>query len=229
MEYTRYALYYVPQADLAWAEAATGWLGWDIVAGRAVPPPPLPGLPQPLETITAVPRRYGLHGTIKPPFRLAQGCHRDGLEQACADLCAGLPPLALAGLRPVRMGRFLALCPPGPQAALSGMAATCMRGLDRFRAPMTESELARRASGVPARLAANLARWGHPHVMEAFRFHITLTGNLSPADTDPVEAALARLLVPLLPQRFKMDALALVGEGDDGFFRLLRRFSLSGR
>ncbi|PKP65441.1 MAG: phosphonate metabolism protein, partial [Alphaproteobacteria bacterium HGW-Alphaproteobacteria-8] len=68
----RFALYYAPPPGPL-ADFAADWLGWDATAGREMPHPIVPGLPGPVEELTRAPRKYGLHGTLKPPFRLAQG------------------------------------------------------------------------------------------------------------------------------------------------------------
>src|SRR6056297_1726408 len=68
MTYSRFAIYYLPPAGPL-AEFGARWLGWDVENGRALRQPDLPGL----EGITKAPRKYGFHGTLKPPFRLAQG------------------------------------------------------------------------------------------------------------------------------------------------------------
>ncbi|MGL6208804.1 MAG: DUF1045 domain-containing protein, partial [Paracoccaceae bacterium] len=68
---TRYAIYYAPETgDLADFTAA--WLGWDPVLGQAVPHPQIEGRPHAVADLTATPRKYGFHGTIKPPFHLAE-------------------------------------------------------------------------------------------------------------------------------------------------------------
>lgn len=229
MTFLRYALYYVPPAGAEWAAFGTSWLGWDMVAGKAVDFPPGPDLP--LSDITRAPRRYGLHATLKPPFRLAAGCSRKALETACADLCATLSPLRIKGLGLARMGRFMVLEPVGPDAALTRLAGECVAALDGFRAPLTVGELARRrAPGLSASQEANLTRWGYPHVMEDFRFHITLTGRLREPVLSKVEAVLGERLTPLLPAPLEIGELALAGEDGEGRFHLLRRFPfLRGR
>ncbi|WP_028093816.1 DUF1045 domain-containing protein [Pseudodonghicola xiamenensis] len=229
MEFKRYAIYYAPPVAADWSRFATRWLGWDMETGAGAPHPQVAGLPRPVAEITATPRKYGLHATIKPPFRLAEGMTRDGLEAACADLCATLAPLAFDGLVLSRLGRFLALRPSGDQTALSVLAARAVEVLDRFRAPAPESELARRrAAGLSPAQEENLLRWGYPYVMEEFRFHITLTGKLAKGDLPAVEDALARDLGPLLPAPFAIPDLALMGEDDTGRFHLIHRYALSG-
>ena len=225
--FTRYALYYVPSPDAGWARFCTAWLGWDMAAGCAVPHPDIDGLP--VAEITAAPRRYGLHATLKPPFRVAEGRDRAGLEAACETLARGIAPVVAGGLELVPMGRFLALRPAGDTAPLNALAARCVHVLDRFRAPPTTAETAARMRpGLSAVLAENLRRWGYPFVLDAFRFHITLTGPLDPATRARILAALSPRLTPLLAETLRIDALALAGEAADGRFHLLRRFTLTG-
>lgn len=229
MTFTRYALYYAPPANAPWAQFATRWLGWDMTTGQMAAPPSLPPLPLPLGEITSTPRRYGLHATLKPPFHLAHGVTRADLETACAALCTTLPPVPLARLRLTRLGRFLALCPMQQPPDLTALAAACVRDLDPLRAPMTADDLARRN---PARLSlrqqANLTNWGYPHVIDDFRFHITLTSRLPKRNIEAVQTVLDHALTPLLPQTQMITDLALIGEDAQGRFHLLRRFDLSG-
>lgn len=228
MKFSRYAIYYAPPPKAEWARFATGWLGWDMQAGQGAGHPHLPDLPMPLADITRSPRKYGLHATLKPPFRLADGMSQDNLETACADLCRTLGPLTLEPLRLTRLGRFLALCPPA-SLGLSELAAACVRDLDRLRAPPSQAELdRRRAANLTSRQEANLIAWGYPHVLEDFRFHVTLTGRLAKPDLSAVQKVLQRNLTPLLPTSFTVSDLALTGEDADGRFHLVRRFQLSG-
>ena len=223
MSYSRFAIYYVPPAgDLA--DFGAAWLGWDIVAGRAVAQPDLPGL----EDITATPRVYGFHGTLKPPFRLADGASQSDLEGATAALADGLEPARCDGLSLKAMGRFLALTPDGDKASVQRVAAACVRGLDSFRAPATEAELARRrAAGLTPRQEALLAEWGYPFVMEEFRFHLTLSGRL-PRDSIAPWTDRLKTHLPALPAPFVIDQIALCGERADGRFELIHRYTLAG-
>ena len=225
MKFDRYAIYYTPQGSLA--EAGAAWLGWDVARGRAVAHPEVAGLD--VAALTQTPRKYGLHATIKPPFVLAEGTTADGLLAEFEALCTRLSPVTLDGLALTPLGRFLALTPEGGTAALNAMAAEVVRGLDTFRAPPSEADLARRrqANLTPAQ-EANLTKWGYPYVMEAFRFHITLTGKLPKGDLPQVTAALAPYITPHLPQPFILDSLTLVGQAEDGMFHEVHRAALSG-
>jgi putative phosphonate metabolism protein len=228
MTYHRYAIYVTPRpGPLAGFGAA--WLGWDAASGAPCPHPALPGLPRPVAEITAAPRRYGFHGTLKPPFRLAAGCEAGALAAALAAFCAGTGAVSLAGLDLARIGRVLALCPVGGTDALDALAAAVVARFDPFRAPPDAAELdRRRAQRLTTRQEAMLQRWGYPHVMEEFRFHMTLTGPLPPAELAAVEAALAPVLAPLLPAPFPIDALTLLGEDREGRFHQIARLPLSG-
>lgn len=228
--YSRYAIYAAPEGAL-W-EAASAWLGWDSLSGSTLPHPALPGLPglpAPLDEITATPRKYGFHGTIKPPFRLAPGATAAALATATGAHCAGLARVILPGLALHRLGGFLALTPEGDQTALAALAARVVEGLDAFRAPPDASEITRRR---PERLTpgqrANLDRWGYPYVMEEFRFHLTLSGDLPGDMADGVARVLAPWIAPHLPRPFVVDSLCLCGEGADGRFRIIRRYPLGG-
>ncbi|KZY53711.1 DUF1045 domain-containing protein [Sulfitobacter sp. KE29] len=225
MKFDRYAIYYTPQGALA--EAGAAWLGWDLARGRAVAHPEVAGLD--VAALTETPRKYGLHATVKPPFVLAEGTTADGVLTEFKTLCKRLAPVTLDGLALTPLGRFLALTPEGDTAALNAIAAEVVRGLDTFRAPPTEADLARRRqANLTPEQEANLSQWGYPYVMEAFRFHITLTGKLPKADLPQVTAALAPYITPHLPQPFVLDSLTLVGQAEDGMFHEVHRAALSG-
>ena len=226
MEFRRYAVYVtLPPGELADVTAA--WLGWDVEAGRTVPHPEIPGLD--VAAITETPRKYGFHGTVKPPMRLADGTAPEALAADLEALCQSLAPVTLDGLHVSRLGSFLALVPVGDAASLSALAAAVVKGLDAHRAAPSEAELTRRrANGLSPAQEANLIRWGYPYVMAEFRYHMTLSGRLSEDMTTRAIAELEPLLGPVLPRPFTITDLSLVGEGDDGFFRLIHRYTLSG-
>ena len=112
--------------------------------------------------------------------------------------------------------------PEAPPPELGLLAAECVAALDPLRAPLSEAERARRR---PERLdprgRALLERWGYPHVFEAFRFHMTLTGRLAPEDREAFLPLLAEAAADL--PDLAIDAVSLVIQEDAGPFRLLRR------
>lgn len=221
----RFAIYYVPEPG-AFADAAASWLGWDLTPG-AVVAQPTPDLPRPLVDITAEPRKYGFHATLKPPFRLAEGVSTTDLAQATARLAASLQPLELPGLQIVPLEGFLALSPRGDTSALQSLAAEIVCTLDPYRAALTPAETARRR---PERLTPRqrelLATYGYPHVMEQFQFHLTLSGPLDEDETAVTKAA-ANHFAGLIPQPFHIRDICLCGEDAMGRFHLLHRYALS--
>ncbi len=223
MSYSRFAIYYVPPKGPL-ADFGAAWLGWDVVQGCAVHQPGLPGL----DDITMTPRKYGFHGTLKPPFQLADGHAADDLHSAASKLAEGLAPASCDGLQLTSMGGFLALTPQGDTSGLQRVAGACVQALDAFRAPASEAEMARRRqAGLSARQDALLQQWGYPYVMEEFRFHLTLSGRLDPEEiTQWSETAQDRL--PELPAPFVIDQIALCGERSDGCFELIHRYTLTG-
>lgn len=227
----RYAIYYAPAEGSPLDRFGRTWLGRDAASGDEVEPPELPGLGRARwREITAEPRRYGFHGTLKPPFALRDGRHRDALLAAVAAFAAGRETVPMAPLRLARLSGFLALIPSAPSAGLADLAAECVRAFDEFRAPAGEAELARRRrSGLDARQEANLLRWGYPYVMEDFRFHLTLTIRLAAAEADRVESGLVPLVAPLLAAPFAVDAVTVFEEAFPGApFRRLVRFPFGG-
>ena len=179
--------------------------------------------------ITEAARKYGFHGTVKPPFRLAAGTSAIALHHAMHALCGRLAPVTLPGLALEQLGGFVALTPEGDQTALAALAARVVEGLDPFRAPPDAAEIARRrVDQLTERQRAHLMRWGYPYVMEDFQFHLTLTGDLPEPEARVVAVVLEPLLKPVLPVPFRVDTLCLFGQAQDGRFRLLHRYALSG-
>jgi putative phosphonate metabolism protein len=225
--YDRYAIYWAPRPG-PFADFTAGWLGWDAEAGAGCPHPAIERLPRSVEAITAVPRKYGFHGTVKPPFRLAPGTDAEALHEAARALCARLDAVTLPGLSLQRLDDFVALTPLGDTAGLAAMAAEVVTGLDEFRAPPSEAEIARRRPDrLTERQRSNLGQWGYPHVMEDFQFHLTLTGDLPDHEARQVVEVLAPKIAPLLPRPFRVDNLCLFGQAADGQFHNLHRYSLS--
>lgn len=222
--YRRYAVFAVPHG-VFYAHGAA-WLGWDSVTGTRAAPP---DMPFPVEPLTARPQKYGFHGTIRPPFHLADGQVFTILSAALGRLCAQSKPVHIPQLTLRQLGRFVAIVPSGDNADLTALAANVMTCLDHFRAPLTDIDLAKhRASRLSQRQEKNLQDWGYPYVQDDFRFHLTLTGPLPAGPKTTIISALTDHFSPILPAPFILNDLALMGEDAAGFFHLIRRFPLLG-
>jgi len=214
----RYAIYYAPPAG-DFADAAAAWLGWDVARGCAV------AQPDPsLADITADPRKYGFHATIKAPFRLRDGFAFDELKDAFHALAASLAPVTLAGLQMVHLDGFLALIPVETAPDLQELAARIVQDLDLFRPPLNAAELARRRpETLSPRQRDLLNSYGYPYVLEQFQFHMTLTGR---SDDPSLHRAAKSHFHGLIPAPLRIDDLCLMGEDDLGRFHLLHRAPL---
>jgi putative phosphonate metabolism protein len=219
----RFAIYVVPgtgPADDAGAglrERAEQWLGRGITGDRVTPGVPAGWTRAAIDAITVDARRYGFHGTLKAPFRLAEGRTAAELDAAVARFAAGRPGVLVPRLTLARLGGFFALVPGAEAAELRELADEVVTGLDDFRAPATEAEVARRD---PARLAPRqrelLAAWGYPYVLDEFRFHMTLTDQIQQARRPAVERALDGWFAPFLGATLRIDALAVCTEAEPG-------------
>jgi hypothetical protein len=152
------------------------------------------------------------------------------LQRAVEAFAAGLPPVSGPRLRLARISRFWALTPCAPCPPLDRLANTCVRALDRFRAPPPAAELARRrAAGLTWRQEVLLQHWGYPYVMDEFRFHMTLTMQLDDDEGARVGHMLGPLVEPLCGAPLAVAAVSLVRQEDrKSSFRLVGRYPLSG-
>lgn len=224
--FKRYAIYFTAEPGPL-ADFGAAWLGWDLEAGTTVPHPNLPDLPMPISQITATPRKYGFHATMKPPFRLAEGFDFETLRDRTAQICAGLDNVTLEALSLQRIGRFLALTPVGDETKLNALAASVVEAFDPLRAPAPEAEIARRrAAGLTPSQEDNLMRWGYPYVLQDFHFHMTLSGKLAKSELPTIETQLSEAIQPHLPSPFEIRSLTLAGEAEDGQFHAIERFAL---
>lgn len=227
----RYAIYFAPAEDSPWWRFGCAWLGYDARRAEDLPQPVIPGVSPPaFAALTAAPRRYGFHATLKAPMRLAAGSDAGTLAADLARFAAARAPFTLPGLRVVRMGGFLACVMPSRDAGLHALADDCVREFDAYRAAPTDPELAkRRAGGLDAEQSALLARWGYPHVFERFRFHMTLTGMLDAvpgAIVRDVTAAATAAVAALADAPLVCDAVCLfVQRTPDTRFVLMDRFA----
>lgn len=173
----RVAVYYCPTPEDPLFTAGATWLGRDPASGAACLQPPRTGI----EEITAEPRGYGFHATLKPPMRLTEGAAWGDFHAAATTLAADIAPFELPPLAVTELHGFLALREATPSPALQSLADRCVVELDPCRAPPTEAELARRRrSRLSPAHEAMLACYGYPYVLREWFFHMTLTRRLTP-------------------------------------------------
>jgi putative phosphonate metabolism protein len=201
MSETRYAIYFTPPEGSKLEGICSALLGRCAQTGTALKQPAIPGIePARLADLTASPRHYGLHATLKPPFFLAESHGEKELLENTAMIASRIRSFDLPGLELTRIGSFLALTPTAPCPELEDLARICVTVPDRFRRPPRPEELARRrAKGLSPNQELLLDLWGYPYVLEEMRFHLTLTGSIhDPGERERIHAALTPLFAPIL-------------------------------
>ena len=228
----RFALYFAPDDSSAWRDFGALWLGRDAATGSDVDQAAIDGVDaHTFRALTAAPRRYGFHATLKAPFALATGATKAALAKELARFCAARLPLQMPPLEVARLDDFLALVPVARETRINELAADCVRAFDSFRAaPEPEEIERRRRKGLSTRQDRYLIEWGYPYVLADYRFHMTLTGGLdgvSPHHVAAVLAAARTMLAGLAGEPLWLDAICLFDEPDEASpFRLVARFPL---
>ena len=217
----RAAVYYAPpETDPLWA-AGCDWLGRDPASGRRIVHPQR-------DELTADPRLYGFHATLKPPMRLNHSW--DALMEDAEALAAGIAPFELPPLQVADLGAFLALRESVPCPALNALADACVTGLDQHRVPPDAAEiLRRRRPGLSPEQDAMLVDWGYPHVLGTWRFHMTLTRRLT-AEEHAVVRPLAEAHFAAALERVQRvtDICMFTQAGPGAPFLLAERVALRG-
>ena len=210
----RYAVYYAPAATEALHRVVTPLFGRDALAGENVPQVAPPDVDAAFwKALTRVPAHYGLHATLKAPFELRHPGMENQLLLAVGDVASRFLPFEAPSLSLAYLGQeekgFYALVPGGRCVLISFLERACVMDLDPFRAPLRTEDVARRGN-LTFRERSNLYMWGYHHVLDTFRFHITLTD----AVADPVQRArvgerLSAALDGVLGAPLRIDALTL--------------------
>ena len=228
--FPRYAIYFAAGADSALSRFGAELLGYDAYTGEEPPfaDDALRVAPD-WRDITADPRRYGFHGTLKAPMALAAGRTEAELLAACAAFAGKARPIPV--IRPVvgAISGFIAVIPAQPVDALQKLAADCARDFDCFRPPLTAEDRARRK---PDRLSERqrdyLYRWGYPYVMEEFRFHMTVTGRLDADRRGPILEMLRARFAGLGLDTLEIDRITLFKQDDAKTrFRVIGEWTLA--
>ncbi len=223
--FERYAIFQTPTGSLAAFGAA--WLGWDSASGAAVLQPDVGAID--VAAVTATPRRYGFHGTLKAPFRMAQSADLVGLQQAAAAFASAHASFEIGEMELVQDSGFVALRPAREQPVLRDFAANTVMAFDPFRAPLTDAEIDRRRQArLTDRQDRQMRDWGYPYIFDDFQFHLTLSGPLLPEHASAVIALLRSDLIPIVPNPFIIDAITLMGQDSDGLFHQIDRYALTG-
>ena len=223
--FRRYAVFFTPADALAaWGSA---WLGWDSANGRCVSHPSIADVD--VAFVTATPRKYGLHATLKAPFRIVQGADLEQLHKAAAKFARQHAAFDIGAMDVRHDNGFVALRPKNTPKELRDFATKTVQAFDPFREPLTDVDIARRRqTSLTARQDQQMLEFGYPYVFDDFHFHLTLSGDLPQQQAAVVIAALVLQLSPIVPTPFLIDAVTLMGEDNDGMFHQIHRYALTG-
>lgn len=210
----RYAIYFTPPKGDPLAALAADWLGRDHFDGKdIVQPERQPYSKQELADLTAEPRRYGFHATLKAPFTLPEGTDASALHVAFDAFAKTMEPIRLPSLALGQIGSFFALVPGDWNTSLQDFAGHCVRYFEPFRAPLDEADIARRKpDSLTASQHHHLTTWGYPYVFEDFRFHMTLTGQVTTEQQPDMRALLAEVFADFIGKPLDISHLALFVE-----------------
>ncbi|WOC17208.1 DUF1045 domain-containing protein [Pseudochrobactrum sp. MP213Fo] len=214
----RYGIYFSPSAHDPLLRVAANWLGRNAFNGMVVRRPEIGSInSDEINALTAEPRRYGFHATLKAPFRLHEDYEEHDLLACMMHFASSYQAVQLPPLKVEQIGPFFALVPSEPCAPMQQLANDVVVHFERFRAPLNAMELAKRK---PEKLDAvhrsNLQQWGYPYVFDQFRFHMTLTGAVAEEKQAHVRDILENFFAPVLNEPVKMANIALFTESEAG-------------
>ncbi|MBM3515974.1 MAG: DUF1045 domain-containing protein [Alphaproteobacteria bacterium] len=223
----RYAVYYAPESGTELAAFGARWTGVDA-DGKPAVPVEVPGLsPARFAELTVGPRRYGFHGTLKPPFVLNPASSVESLVAAAKLIARSIAPIVIPPLEIAVIGKFIALTPATSSAELEKLSALCVRTFEAYRSPLSDEQItAYRSNKLTVHQDSMLVNWGYPYVMEEFRFHISLTERIDDiAERRALMLAVTELAKPLTNKPLTIRELALFHQADrDHPMSVLQRF-----
>jgi Protein of unknown function (DUF1045) len=182
----RHAIYYVPAVATLWWKLGSQWLsnspdGFDSI-------PEFRGINRlRREQLIRKPAGYGWHATLVAPFHLRADRTQEEFSERLRTVAAQQRPFELK-VRVGLLSGFAAILPAPPSTGhIDRLASTAVTQFDEFRAPLTLNEYKRRRTSIcDSREIEHLERWGYPYVFDRYRFHMTLTDQITPLEAKRV-------------------------------------------
>ena len=129
----RFAVYYAPEEDSELGIFGRNWLGRGAKTGNSLPQLKIDVIhPRRMARITASPRHYGWHGTLKPPFRLLPEFSEADVYARAQVVAVDWTPIEIGPLTLTILDGFFALVPASTCPDLDKLAASCVRAFDLF-------------------------------------------------------------------------------------------------
>ena len=219
----RVALYWAPAVQDALHRLGSAWLGRDAESGAQIA---LGGSFS--EDVVSGPAIYGFHATLRPPMRLATGWGE--FMEAAEHVARNVAPFAMMPLRVGEMDGALALLEQTPCPAMRVLSNACVEHTNLHRLAPDDAELARRRRASLSPLHETmLQRWGYPYVMEAWKFHVTLTRRLDDPERGTVRQAAEAHFGLALQEARPVQELCVFTQAEAGApFLIAERLPLTG-
>jgi putative phosphonate metabolism protein len=223
----RFAIYFTPPADDPLAVCASRWLGRDAFTGALLEQAEVSAFDRAeIAELTAEPRRYGFHATLKAPFELAPGMRPEQLIESFDHFAATTSGVSLPAITLGQLGPFFALVPSDWSPQLNDLADACVRHFEPFRAPLGADDIQRRKpDSLSASQRQHLLEWGYPYVFEDFRFHMTLSGQVPAQQRPAMKAVLSDVFADHIDRPLGVSHLALFSEPERGAPFVLTRIA----
>ena len=213
----RYALYFTPPKDDPLTSLATRWLGRDAFSNEIFSDKAIGPVPEGHAELTADPRRYGFHATLKAPFELATSVNERDLLEVAAEFASRTKAFVIPELVLGQLGHFFALVPGSLYQPLQDFASRVVKSFEPFRAPLSQYDIARRnPEEMTEPHRANLLRWGYPYVNDEFRFHMTLTGRVPAERQADIHEVLRERFADHIGKPLDISGLAIFVEEERG-------------
>jgi Protein of unknown function (DUF1045) len=155
---------------------------------------------------------------LKAPFHLAAGRTEAQLINQFVEFSRTIAIAPTIEPAICLLHHFVAITPANVCPGLSGLAASCVKHFDDFRAPLTSADRGQRLTAhLTTRQIGHIGRWGYPYVFDDFRFHMTLTSALAAACRQAMLAYLQhRLVCSHGDGPISIDRLALLRQDNAG-------------
>ena len=235
-KYSRYAIYYAPPKESSLEEFGRYWFGWDPLNAKLINNKHrinylnrfgIKNLIN-IDKNVLIPKKYGFHGTLIPPFKLHKNYSTNTLFKKTEEIAKKFKKFKFYKFKLKKINNFYAFVQNKKNNNINKLSNRLVRELFKFRSPLTKKEIDRRNPSKLSKLQLNiLYKWGYPYLMSEFNFHMTLasevTGNKLYLELKKIE----RNKEIILNEINNFDKIYIFGENQKGMFENLENFSLS--
>ncbi|WP_212638035.1 DUF1045 domain-containing protein [Desulfocicer vacuolatum] len=226
---SRYAVYFAPDEKGRPGRFGRLWLG--RTARKMEDGKPGADLTEAqYQKIINAPKHYGFHGTLKAPFELHSDYKFHDLDAALTEFSLRFPAFAIKSFELETIGDFIALVPGEEPKQLRQLHTRLTEEFNQLNAPLSDYDRERfLARGLSGREEEYLFRYSYPFVLDAFKFHLTLTGNLAEDEKNACFRLLGKMTASFRDEGLCVDRISLFQQQtrNDPFF-MIKDYRLRG-